>query len=212
MNPQALLLAVFLANPFGVGVVHALTSEATAEANRAPVAQPGVQPLKAEDSDAEDLILGFRGRSKYQILVPDPMPNEAAAGSVGRAAELLQAAFNANGIKLEVKKESEAERGRPAFYLGATKFASDNGIDAEQLNACGYLHKAVGRDVIIAGHDALDALAGKRGRSKESPLPFEGTLFGTSEFVYRFVGARFLSPDQSGTTFLPCRSSMCRRT
>ena len=203
MKTQALLLAVLLANPFDVGVVRALTSEATAEVNRAPLVHPGVQPLKVEDSDAEDLILGFRGRSKYQILVPDPMPNESAAGSIGRAAELLQTAFNANGIKLEVKKESEAERGRPAFYLGATKFASGKGVDAAKFNGWGYIHKAVGRDIIIAGNDAPDALSGKRGRSKESPLPFEGTLFGTSEFVYRFVGARFLSPDQSGTTFLP---------
>ena len=156
-------------------------------------------------SDEEDLILGFRGKSKYQIVVPDPMPNEAAAGSVTRAAELLQAAFSANGIKLEVKKESESEAdaARPGFYLGATKFAAASGVDAKSLSGWSYVHKAEGRNIIIVGNDAADTLVGKRSTSKESPLPDEGTLFGTAEFLYRFVGARFLSPDSSGTTFLP---------
>ena len=154
-------------------------------------------------SDEEDLILGFRGKSKYQIVVPDPMPNEAAAASVGRAAELLQAAFSANGIKLEIKTEPEADAARPGFYLGATKFAAANGVDAKSLSGWSYAHKAVGRHIIIAGNDAPDTLVGKRISSKETPLPYEGTLFSTAEFLYRFVGARFLSPDQSGTTFLP---------
>jgi len=35
-------------------------------------------------SNEEDLILGFRGKRKYQIVVHDPMPNEAAGASVGR--------------------------------------------------------------------------------------------------------------------------------
>ena len=154
-------------------------------------------------SDEEDLILGFRGKSKYQIVVPDPIPNEAAAASVSRAAELLQAAFSANGIKLEVMKESEADAARPGFYLGATKFAAASGVDAKSLSGWSYVHRVVGRHVIIVGNDAPDTLAGKRGDSKETLLPYEGTVFGTAEFLHRFVGARFLSPDDAGTTFVP---------
>ena len=92
-----------------MGVFHALTSEAAAVANRATVAPNVVQQLKVEDSDDEDFILGFMRRSKYQILVPDPMPDEAADASVGRAAELLQAALRANSIKLEVKSSIPAD-------------------------------------------------------------------------------------------------------
>lgn len=155
-------------------------------------------------SDDEDLILGFRGKSKYQIVVPDPMPNEAAAASVGRAAELLQAAFNANGIKLEVKKESEADPARPGFHLGATKFAAAHGVDAKSLGGWSYVQKAVGRDIIIAGNDAPDTLVGKRPTMRDdASIPYEGTLFGMAEFVYRYAGARFLSPDNSGTAFVP---------
>lgn len=154
-------------------------------------------------SDGEDLILGFRGKSKYQIVIPDPMPNEAADASVRRAAELLQTAFGANGIKLEIKTEPEADATRHGFYLGATKFAASNGVDAKRLGGWSYIHKAAGPHIIIVGNDAPDTLTGKRATSKETPLPYEGTLFSTAEFLYRFVGARFLSPDQSGTAFLP---------
>jgi len=169
----------------------------------ATFAQVNKPNSQSATSDEEDLILGFRGKSKYQIVVPDPMPNEAAAVSVRRAAELLQAAFSANGIKLEVKKESEAVAAQPGFYLGATKFAAASGVDAKSLSGWSYVHRAVGPHVIIVGNDAPDTLAGLRGRSKETPLPYEGTVFGTAEFLYRFVGARFLSPDPSGMTFLP---------
>ena len=155
-------------------------------------------------SDEEDLILGFRGKSKYQIVVPGPMPNEAAAASVRRAAELLQAAFSANGIKLEIKTEPEADAARPGFYLGATKFAAANGVDAKRLGGWSYVHKAVGRHIIIAGNDAPDTLVGKRATTqKDATIPYEGTLFGMAEFAYRYAGARFLSPGNNGTTFVP---------
>ncbi len=57
-----------------------------------------------------------------------------SASSVERAAELLQAAFRANGIDLEAKRESEAKAGLPAFYLGASKLAAANGIDPKALS------------------------------------------------------------------------------
>lgn len=156
-----------------------------------------------ENSGEEDLILGFRGKSKYQIIVPDQTSTETERESVWRAAELLQTAFGAHGIRLEIKKEPEADQERPSFYLGATNFAAAHGCGAAELGTDSYMHKVVSHHIIIRGDDAPDTLAGKRGRPKETPLPHEGTLFGTAEFLYRFVGARFLSPDQSGTTFLP---------
>ena len=45
----------------------------------------------------------------------------------------------------------------------------------------------------------VNALSARR----ETSLPYEGTLFGTAEFVYRYVGARFLVAGRSGTTFVP---------
>lgn len=157
--------------------------------------------------EPEDIILGFRGKSKYQIVVPDAFADDAAQSSVTRAAELVQQAFAANAITLPVVKESAMEAARPALFIGSTKFAVANGVDGRRLEGYEHAHQVVGRNVIIAGHDAPDGLADKRAatgfRSKVSPLPYEGTLFGAAEFVHRYVGARFLSPDESGTTFVP---------
>ncbi|MEO6740201.1 MAG: DUF4838 domain-containing protein [Chthoniobacteraceae bacterium] len=168
-------------------------------------AATAISQTKAGGDDApEDMILGFRGKSKYQIVVPDAAANAAAESSVTRAAELLQQAFAANAIKLEVRKESEAEAARPGFYLGATKFAAANGVDAKRLGGWSYVHKAVGRHIIIAGNDAPDTLVGKRATiRKDVTIPYEGTLFGMAEFVYRYAGARFLSPGNNGTAFVP---------
>ncbi|WP_395751764.1 DUF4838 domain-containing protein [Prosthecobacter sp.] len=159
---------------------------------------------KVNDEDApEDMILGFRGKSKYQIVVPDVEANAVAESSVTRAAELLQQAFAANKITLSVVKESQVEVARPGFYLGATKFAGTKGVEMKKLSGWGYVHKVVGKDVIIAGNDEPDPLAGKRSTGRDEAMPFEGTLFGVAEFVHRYVGARFLSPDEAGTTFVP---------
>lgn len=152
---------------------------------------------------AEDLILGFRGKSKYQIVVPDTLPKGAIESSVTDAADLLKAAFAANAITLEVKRESQVDNVRPAFYLGATKFAAAHHVDLGKLKGWGYVHKVVGRDIVIAGNDQPDPLVGKRATSKGSSLPDEGTFFGAAEFAYRYLGARFLAQGETGTTFVP---------
>lgn len=200
MKPALILFAALLLAQLNTQGAPEKTDKASAQ--KVTVIEPTQSPKDA-DSERENLILGFRGKSKYQIVIPDPMPNQAAANSVARAADLLRAAFSVNGIKLEIKKESDADMARPGFYLGATKLAAANGVDARSLAGWNYVHKAVGSHIIILGNDETDTLVGKRNSARESPLPYEGTLFGTAEFLYRFVGARFLSPDESGTTFLP---------
>ncbi|OYW70635.1 MAG: hypothetical protein B7Z37_30150 [Verrucomicrobia bacterium 12-59-8] len=168
------------------------------------LAVTAISQTKPSDEDApEDMILGFRGKSKYQIVVLDVAANAAAESSVTRAAELLQQAFAANKITLNVVKESQVDAARPGFYLGATKLAAAKGVDMAKASGWSYAHKVVGATVIIAGHDEPDTLVGKRSTGKDTPRPFEGTLFGVAEFVHRYVGARFLSPDESGTTFVP---------
>ena len=88
------------------------------------------QTPASTDDEPEDLILGFRGKSKYQIVVPDAFADAAAESSVTRAAELVQQAFAANKITLPVVKESAMEATRPSFFIGATKFAAANGGEA----------------------------------------------------------------------------------
>ncbi|MFA7158915.1 MAG: DUF4838 domain-containing protein [Kiritimatiellia bacterium] len=155
-------------------------------------------------ADEEDLVLGFRGKSKYQVVVPDAYANEAVSGSVSKAATLITNAFAANGVILEVKRESEAESARPGIYLGPTKLAAANGVEAGKLTGWGYRHKTAGENIIILGNDQPDTLVGKRGTGKkDAELPYEGTFFGACEFLYRYAGARFLSPGDNGTAFVP---------
>ena len=164
---------------------------------------PAFAQIATTDVDEpEDMILGFRGKSKYQIVVPDMFSDDVAKSSVTRAAELVRQAFAANKITLPLVKETEMDAARPALFIGSTKFAAANAVDTSKLRGCAYQHKVVGKNVIIAGHDEIDPLAGKRVSSKDSNLPIEGTLFSAAEFVHRYVGARFLSPDESGTTFV----------
>ena len=67
------------------------------------IALPSIAQIATTNLDEpEDMILGFRGKSKYQIIVPDVAANPTAESSVTRAAELLQQAFAANKITLPV--------------------------------------------------------------------------------------------------------------
>ena len=157
-------------------------------------------------NEEDDLVLGFRGKSKYQIVIPDQMPNKAVSNSVGMAATLLTNTFAANGIALEVKRESETDGTRPGIYLGPTKFAAANGVDIGKLVDWNYVHKVVGANVIIAGNDQPDLHVGQRVYTpKDKAFPSLVTLFGTTEFVHRYAGARFLLPssDDIGTEYLP---------
>ncbi len=152
----------------------------------------------------DDLILGFRGKSTYQIVIPDPMANTTVSNSVNMAAGLLQTAFATNGIVLEIKRESEIDGIQPGIYLGPTQFAQTNGVDIGKLaglSGYGYIHKAVGPNIIIAGDDQPDLHVGQRVHTpKDKAFPLLATLFGTTEFLYRYAGVRFLSPAPRDTS------------
>jgi hypothetical protein len=157
-------------------------------------------------SAEDDLVLGFRGKSKYQVVIPDQMANAAVSNSVAMAAGLLTNAFAANAIAMEVRRESQIDETRPGIYLGPTKFAAANGVDVGKLSGWTYVHKVVGANVIIAGNDQPDTHVGKRIYTpKDKAFPSLVTLLGTTEFAYRYAGARFLSffPGDIGTEFLP---------
>ena len=146
---------------------------------------------------AGELILGVEGRSKHQIVVPDKIENEKIAASVDAAAKLVQTAFASNGIALKILKESEKDPELHGIYLGATEFAKKNGVNFSTIPGATFIHKAVGKDVIVAGADRDEPLS-RRGDKIEP-----GTLFSTGEFLYRYAGARYLQPDADGTEFMP---------
>lgn len=153
-----------------------------------------------------ELTLGSDGRSDYQIVVPDSYPADNIRAAVNRAANLLRQTFGENGMEIAVVEESAMKSGSPAIFLGATRFARDNGVPFGELEGWEYVFKVVGKDVIIAGNDAEDPMPLELRRHREARgggIPFFGTLKAVTDFVYEYGGVRFLFPGQLGLEFLP---------
>ncbi len=153
---------------------------------------------------AGDIILGVNGRTKHQIIVPDKYENPVSQQSVETSAKLIQDAFAANSIKLDIVKESGKNKAKHGIYLGKTKFAKEHGVDISRLKNWQNIHKAVGKNVIIAGNDIPNPVTDDRTGSnrKKIPYPYLVTLHSTAEFLYRYAGARFLKPDPDGIEFI----------
>lgn len=153
---------------------------------------------------AGDVILGVNGKTKHQIIVPDKYENPIAKKSVEMSAKLIQDAFAANSIKLDIVKESGKNKSKHGIYLGATKFAKENGVDISKLKNWQNIHKAVGKNIIIAGNDKPDLIVdSSKLKMKKPPYPYLVTLHSTAEFLYRYAGARFLDPGKDGIEFMP---------
>jgi hypothetical protein len=151
---------------------------------------------------AGDVILGVNGKTKHQIIVPYQYDNPVSQVAVEGAAKLIQEAFAANSVKLDIVKESQKDKEKHGIYLGATKFAKGNGVDISKLNNWQNTHKAVGKDIIIAGNDKPNPITAEMPSGRER-VPYLVTLHSTAEFLYRYAGTRFLKPGNDGIEYLP---------
>ncbi len=142
---------------------------------------------------AADLTLLRDGSSDYQIVIPDRQDTPAMAACLDQTARLLQTAFQANGAAIRVVPESRREAARPSLWLGNTDFARKQGIDVHGLPNWSYVLRAVGRDIVIAGHDhaakAGPGIAGQRNWDRV------GTAKAAADFARQFMGVRFLYPE-----------------
>ncbi len=154
--------------------------------------------LLAMHAFASDLVLLSDGKSDYQIVMPDKLPNAALTECVNQTARLLQTAFKANGADVDVVSEGKRDRAKPALFLGNTRFAQASGIEVTKLRDWSYVHRVVGSDVIIAGNDQP-----ARGETQDKRRPNwdrVGTAKAVVDFVRQFMGVRFLYPDLPGYT------------
>jgi len=142
---------------------------------------------------AADLTLAADGKTDYQIVVPDRSPNESIGECLNQVARLVQTAFKANGFDAPVVSESKRDKAKPAIYLGDTAFARANGVDLARLAGWGYVHKAIGRDVIVAGRDR--PAASKAVKRRRQPHDLVATAKGATDFLREYAGTRFLYPD-----------------
>ncbi len=144
-------------------------------------------------AQADDLILAADGKSDYQIILPDQSLSPAIAASLQQTARLIQTAFKSNGVEVVVVSESKKNKTNACLYLGNTAFAKKNGIDVKQFKGWSYIHKAVGKDLIIVGHDHPSP--GKTENSRRPDWDRLGTTKGVADFLRKYVGTRFLYPD-----------------
>lgn len=143
------------------------------------------------------LVIADKGRSEYQIVLPDTFPTPAIQADLQQVARLLQAAFKANGAELSIVAEAGRDAAKPGVYLGDTAFARSQGVACTGWT---YVHKAVGHDIILAG---CDESAPGRGAHRTNGSAFDriGTAKAVTDFLQSHVGTRFLFPEQGG--FVP---------
>jgi hypothetical protein len=145
-----------------------------------------------------DLVLSDRGKSDYQVVVPDSSADPETGEWLKQAARLVQAAFKVNGADIPVAAESGKDPGKPGIYLGDTEFSRQNGIKLSELKGWGYFIKAVGSNLVIAGRDKPPVVKPEGPREQiswDQLWPCIGTVKGTADFLREYAGARFLYPE-----------------
>ena len=150
--------------------------------------------FSAPFTEAEDLMLASDGKSEHQIVLPDTALSSAVGECLDQTARLVQVAFEANEIDVMVVKEGERDPAKPGLYLGDTAFARANGVEVGKLRGWGYVHKVVGRNVIIAGRDHPSPDTGAA-RVRRPNWDRVATAKGVADFLREYVGTRFLYPD-----------------
>jgi hypothetical protein len=143
---------------------------------------------------AADLVLVEKGTSDYQIVVPDTPPSPEIGASLKQAARLVQTAFKANGAEVPVVEEASRDAAKPSIYLGNTAFARSNGIDSLKLPGWTYIHRVVGRDLIIVGPDHPSPASSN---TKEFHFSKVATAKGVCDFLQSYAGTRFLYPENN---------------
>lgn len=154
--------------------------------------------LSLTAATSADLILLDAGKSDYQIVLPDALPSPALDESLVQTARLLQTAFLANKAEVAVVREKERDAAKPALMLGNTQFAQKNGLEVTKLRDWSFVHRVVGKDVIIAGHDHPSKAPTDNARRPNWDRV--GTAKAAVDFARQFMGVRFLYPDLPGYT------------
>ena len=163
-----------------------------------------------------------RGGKATAVVVTADDPTGVARYA---ARELVQHVRKATGQQLKIVKESKIPTGFASrIFVGVTKAAGKQGIDAAKMKPDEYVLRTANGDLYIVGkedrkrtsvlgdpanHDWTkkilhDGIYGYRGPSSISP---NGTLFGVYEVLERFVGVRWLWPGDLGT-YVPQRADI----
>lgn len=146
---------------------------------------------------AAQVTLVQDGQATAAIVTADnPTPTTQYA-----AEELARHIEKATGVALEILPESAIPDGlHTRVYLGDTVTGQHYGIDTEHLSREACILRSVGNDLFIAGHDA-------GGDPLSTHNPDAGTLFGVYEVLERYLGVRWLWPEDLGT-YIPATDTV----
>ena len=150
---------------------------------------------------AADLVIAEKGKHDYQIVIPDKCHGDIVDHWLLMSAKLMQATFEKNGFPIEVVKEAARAQDKHGIYLGATGFASQNGLRIDQYDDWTYHIKAIGKDLVIAGNDKQDPVYTVRG--SKTPLALLGTVKGVCDFLREYAGVRFLFMNMDQSMYAP---------
>ena len=146
---------------------------------------------------AEELVLASDGKSEYRIVIPDAETADSPAidESLQQTARLLGVAFEASGIEVTVERERESEHagGTPGIFLGNTAYARNQGVDVTSFDGWQYVQRAVGKNLILAGHDHASPDTGEV-NPRRPKWERVGTAKAVVDFLREHVGTRFLYP------------------
>jgi len=173
---------------------------------RRPVGVVCVLVLAEAAAAAAGLTLAANGKSDYQIVVPDAPPARDIGECLAQVARLVQTAFKANGFDVPVVQEGQRDPAKPGIYLGDTAFGRANGLDVARIEGWGYVHKVVGRDVIVAGREQPSP--GRTGNPSAPPFDRLGTAKAAADFLRQYAGTRFLYPDLGPRASIKAAASM----
>ena len=145
---------------------------------------------------AGELMLAEKGKSRYQIVLPDHFYDAGVRRCVNAAAKELAKAFKA-GAGAEIAVVSEKNAGNcPGIYLGNTEKLRKLGIDVagfKDFEALIFVHDG---NVFIAGND-------RHGKWKKGNDSYHryllGTVKGVVAFMEDYLHVRFLMPGEIGT-------------
>src|SRR5262245_34297660 len=138
-----------------------------------------LNPVKIKPAPSHaPLTLVEKGRPRASIAVMNPRANNAA----GQLQEFIQ---EATGAKLPIV---QGKITAPAIVLGDCALAKENGIEGKEQPVEGFTIKTIPDHVLIVGRDED---LGPQARS-------DGTAWGVTEFLERFVGVRWYFPGDLG--------------
>ena len=149
---------------------------------------------------AAELVIAEKGKSDYQIVVPDPGTNKTLDKYVALGGEVIQTALKkAAGVDVPLVTESKKLPGKPAIYVGNVKALARAGLSSQDFELWEHAIALKGKDIFCYGKDLGNPF--KKGdlfpalRYPDYFIHYApGSLKSACTFTEKFLNTRFVIP------------------